>query len=103
MASRKGSPNRNKQFLLARLKEMYGDDFEPILKMAECAVEMTEIANKADPEHRFDGLRDCVGAWDKIANYVTPKLKATEITADISGEIDGKWTVEFVNASSESQ
>ncbi len=40
MASRLGSPNKNKQFLLKKLQDMYGKEFDPIMKMAEIAASM---------------------------------------------------------------
>ena len=48
MPSRLGSPNKNKKFLLNRLQDMYGQDFHPIMKMAENAVRLHDIASKND-------------------------------------------------------
>ena len=53
MPSRLGSPNRNKKFLLNRLQDMYGRDFHPIMKMAENAIRLHEIASRNDT---IDGL-----------------------------------------------
>ena len=53
MPSRLGSPNRNKKFLLNRLQDMYGQDFHPIMKMAENAIRLHEIASRNDT---IDGL-----------------------------------------------
>lgn len=79
MPSRAGSPNRNKAFLLNRLQDMYGDDFHPILRMAENAVTLHERARETlDP----DALKVSIDAWDKIAAYTEPKLKASEITLE---------------------
>ena len=79
MPSRAGSPNRNKAFLLDRLRDMYGDDFHPIMRMAENAVTLHEQArgtlDVAD-------LKSSIDAWDKIAQYTEPKLKASEIKLD---------------------
>ena len=76
MPSRAGSPNRNKAFLLDRLRDMYGDDFHPIMRMAENAVTLHEQArgtmDAAD-------LKASIDAWDKIAQYTEPKLKASEV------------------------
>ena len=44
MPSRAGSPNKNKAFLLNRLQDMYGDDFHPIMRMAENAALLHEQA-----------------------------------------------------------
>lgn len=82
MPSRAGSPNRNKAFLLNRLQDMYGDDFHPIMRMAENAVVLHEQAKSSmEP----GDLRLSIDAWDKIAQYTEPKLKATEI--DLTGDI----------------
>jgi hypothetical protein len=76
MPSRAGSPNRNKAFLLDRLRDMYGDDFHPIMRMAENAVTLHDQArgtmDAAD-------LKASIDAWDKIAQYTEPKLKASEV------------------------
>ena len=76
MPSRAGSPNRNKAFLMDRLKDMYGEDFHPIMRMAENAVTLHDQArgtmDTAD-------LKLSIDAWDRIAQYTEPKLKASEV------------------------
>ena len=76
MPSRAGSPNRNKAFLMDRLKDMFGDDFHPIMRMAENAVTLHDQArgtmDTAD-------LKLSIDAWDRIAQYTEPKLKASEV------------------------
>lgn len=84
MASREGSPNKNKAFLLKRLQDMYGDDFHPIMNMAKNAHEFQQMLDDKSGEPEFRG-RDLIEAnklWDGIAQYVEPKLKAVEITGD---------------------
>ena len=73
MPSRLGSPNRNKKFLLNRLQDMYGQDFHPIMKMAENAVRLHDIASRNDT---IDDLKRSIDAWDRIAKYTELKLKA---------------------------
>ena len=68
MPSRLGSPNRNKKLLLNRLQDMDGQDFHPIMKMAENAVRLHDIAT----------WNDTIDAWDRIAKYTEPKLKAVD-------------------------
>ena len=75
MPSRLGSPNKNKKFLLNRLQDMYGKDFHPIMKMAENAVRLHDIASKNDT---IDDLKCSIDAWDRIAKYTEPKLKAVD-------------------------
>ena len=82
MASRKGIPNKNKQFLLNRLQDMFGEDFDPVLRMAQTAVKMSEIAEMSKD---IEDYKDCVTAWDKIAKYTTPALKAVEVDLTSGG------------------
>lgn len=100
--SRKGTPNRNKQFLQNQLRILYGDDFDPILKAAENAVRMQAMADAAEKPPKdmdeadkilaksgeFDMRKDCVSAWEKVAKYVTPQLKAIELTNPDGGALE---------------
>jgi hypothetical protein len=54
---------------------MYGDDFHPIMRMAEQAVRLHEKAVDGET----NDIRASIDAWDKIAAYTEPKLKATEV------------------------
>jgi len=73
MASRLGSPNKNKRGLLARLQQDF-PNYHPI-------VEMARVANdpNADPQARF-------AANKEVAKYVTPQLKAVDLTGDLGLE-----------------
>jgi hypothetical protein len=73
MASRAGSPNKNKKFLLNRLKDMFGEDFDPIIRMSEQASELHDLARE---NRDVSSLKASIDAWDKIAVYVEPKLKS---------------------------
>ena len=75
MPSRLGSPNKNKRFLLNRLQDMYGKDFHPIMKMAENAMTLHELACKTNAMH---DLSRSIDAWDRTAKYTEPKLKAVD-------------------------
>lgn len=79
--SRLGSPNKNKKFLLARLQDMYGEQFHPIMKMAEAASKLDYIA---ETEGDVTALTAALNGWGKIAEYTEPKLKAVEVRADDS-------------------
>jgi len=87
---RTGSPNKNKTFLLDRLKAMYGDDFDPIINACENAIRMSDMA-KAGGEEEFMMRKECVNAWDKIAHYVTPKLKAVEVSGELQHKPHEDW------------
>jgi len=58
---------------------MYGEQFHPILKMAEAASKLDYIAEE---EGDVTALNAAVNAWSKVAEYTEPKLKAVEIRAD---------------------
>jgi hypothetical protein len=73
MASRAGSPNKNKAFLLNRLKDMFGKDFDPIIRMSEQAAELHKLARE---NHDVPSYKASIDAWDKVAVYVEPKLKS---------------------------
>lgn len=90
MPSRQGSPNKNKAFLLDRLKKMYGDDFDPIINACKNAIRMSEMANDGG-EEEFNMRKECVNAWDKIAHYVTPKLKAVEMSGELQHKPHEDW------------
>ena len=77
MPSRKGSPNRNKNFLMSRLQDMYGKDFHPIMKLAENAHKL-DAMSKDNPDTAT--IKASVTAWDLLAQYTEPKLKAVEIS-----------------------
>lgn len=94
MGDRTGSPNKNKEFLLKRLKDMYGDEFDPIINACENAVRMSDIAKESQStlsEDEFMQRKECVQAWDKIAQYVTPKLKAMEVSGEIQHKPHEAW------------
>lgn len=81
MASREGSPNKNKVFLLKRLQDMYGDDFHPIMNMAKNAAEFQLLVDsrQIDPDQIGAALVDANKLWEGIAQYVEPKLKAIDL------------------------
>lgn len=76
MASRKGCPNRNKKFLLDRLQDMYGDDFNPVLRMAEQASRLHEMSKCSED---LGLIKSSLDAWDRVARYVVPQIKAQDI------------------------
>lgn len=115
--SRKGTINKNKQFLLSRLQDMYGDDFHPIMRIAEnCHVvqkaaddivvpALPEKPDADDIKERQENVDRMITAlkganyeWSRLAEYTEPKLKAIEINleatlglSDLTGsELDRK-------------
>lgn len=103
MSSRKGIPNRNKRFLMNRLQDMYGDDFYPIMKMAANAARLQGLVdNMPDDETAslFTALKTSIDAWEKIAQYTDPKLKAVDLSGFDGEKLDTKWTVKLVRPKS---
>ena len=75
MPSRLGSRNKNKRFLLNRLQDTYVKEFHPIIKMAENAMILHRLASKTNT---MNDLSRSIDAWDRIAKYTEPKLKAVD-------------------------
>ena len=46
MSRTRGALGKNKAFLLNRLQSMYGKDFDPVMKMAEQAVTLDQLASE---------------------------------------------------------
>ena len=67
MGSRLGSPNKNKQLLMHRLRREF-PNYHPV-------VELARIAN--DLGNSVDVRKD---AHKEVAKYVTPQLKAVDVT-----------------------
>ena len=99
--SRKGTINKNKQFLLNRLQDMYGEDFHPIMRIAENCHEVQEAAEdivvpplpekpnaddikarQEDIDQRIAALKSANYEWSRLAEYTEPKLKAIEINLE---------------------
>ena len=79
----KGSPNKRRGVLLRRLKEEFGEDFDPLVKQCEVTIKLCEQAMK----HRQPAeLKMAADAADKLAQYFHPKLKAIE--ADLTNSDD---------------
>jgi hypothetical protein len=91
MARPRGAANKNKSFLLSRLQDMYGDEFHPIMNMAENAVKLQKAA---DQEPEPANFKAALEGWEKIAQYVEPKLKSVDVNADVNmSAVDmSQWT-----------
>ena len=76
---KKGTPNRPSQFLMHRLQEAYGKDFDPVVRAAEAAVELHAVAMET---RTVTDLTAAVAAWDRIAGYCTPRLKSISVETD---------------------
>lgn len=103
--SRLGKPNRNKQRLLKALQDEYGEDFNPVMAMAKNANRLQIIADEFYDEDKSlieesdleggtvkvtDKINTAIvaqNAWGKIAKFVTPELKAIELTGGDGGPL----------------
>ena len=75
MASRAGSPNRNKQSLLTRIQRDF-PNYHPI-------IEMVKVATDTDDAGEYvNTLAERFNANKEVAKYVTPQLKAIEHSGD---------------------
>jgi len=85
----KGSKNKPQralqQAIEARLKRIYGKEWDVILELADSAVSIQQIAKQTG---EVSDLRESVQALNTLAKYLVPTLKATEITTG-----DGSLTV----------
>ncbi len=72
MPSRTGSPNKLKATLLARLDAKF-PGWHPIIQMAEIANDDSQTIDL-----RFNAAKE-------VAKYVTPQLKAIELSTDEKG------------------
>jgi hypothetical protein len=111
----KGSSSKNKEFLMKRLQDMYGEDFDPIMMAAKNAYEMNQLSElELTPEQMeemdgkdllnftdavFNRKKECVTAFDKIAQYVQPKLKAIELSGEVEVNAHEAWLEALSNAS----
>ena len=87
MAGRpKGSKNKPQralqQAIEARLKRVYGKEWDVILELADSAVSIQRIAKQTG---EVADLRESVQALNTLAKYLVPTLKATEITTGDDG------------------
>ena len=77
---------RNEKFLLTRLKSMYGEDFDPIIQIAENAARlqaaiMGKLEN-GDDDVELSALIEANKEWERMAQFTHPKLKSVEHTAE---------------------
>ena len=124
MARPVGSLNKPKHALIALLQAKY-PGYNPVLELAAIANNDVECAICEGNGKVFDGVEildditvdkmavceECHGtgkqpismdmkfnANKEVAQYVTPKLKAVEITGDVDNPLLMDMVVEFVNA-----
>lgn len=77
MARPVGALDKNKKFLLARLKDMYGDQFEPVMRAAALAYELDKII-----EDKPELIPVAIDKWLKIAEFTNGKVSAITLSQD---------------------
>ena len=115
MARAAGIPNRNKQALISLLQAKY-PGYQPVLSLAAIANNDVECEICKGEGHTFtndikEECEVCFGtgnmpitldmrfnAHKEVAQYITPKLKAIEVTVDGDLDISSSIAVEFINA-----
>lgn len=63
------------QQLLEQLQDLYGESFNPIIRMSELAI---AAHNQAVASGDMGDLGQAITNWDKLSQYVQPKLRAVE-------------------------
>jgi hypothetical protein len=77
MARPVGALDKNKKFLLAKLKDMYGDQFDPVMRAAELVDKMhKELDN--NPEL----IPIVIDKWLKVAEFTNGKVSAITLSQD---------------------
>lgn len=57
---------------------MFGEDFSPVMKIAKNCHVLQDEAEQKSGEEMEKALVQANHEWGRMAEYVTPKLKATE-------------------------
>lgn len=89
-----GVPNKNKRGLKAQLKRQYGEEFDVVMMMAENCATLHGIAQ----ENKESGVEiasltatNANNALEKLAQYVEPKLKSVEVSAEVVSMTPEEW------------
>ncbi len=61
--------------LLASLQDLYGEAFNPVIRMSELAI---HAHNQAVASGDMADMASAIQNWDRVASYIQPKLKAVE-------------------------
>ena len=90
--------NRHSQFIFERLKEMLGEDFDPVVQIGKNAMSMQSDIDGGFCSDAFQARKDVNQEWERCAKFLVPTLKAQSI--DLGGSDGGptQITVEFVKS-----
>jgi predicted DNA-binding protein (MmcQ/YjbR family) len=79
MSGKKGMVHKNRQFLLNRLQDMYGEHFDPVIQMSENAVKIQALVDsvlddlEVTLKEKLEVLILAINAWEKPAQYTNAK------------------------------
>lgn len=74
----KGMGNKPLKRLLAdRINEKYGDEFNPVIEAIDASLKIKDIAESTGD---LADYKAAVESFDRVAKYIQPTLKATELT-----------------------
>lgn len=80
---RTSTGRRNKRRVKVLLQQLFGEDFNPVVKMAENAMALQKLAeDNPTPE----AIKDAASVWKDVSPYVEPKLSATQVDASVDLE-----------------
>ena len=79
-----GTESANRREMRALIRKKF-PEYQPVVRMAEHAHKLDELAEKHPEDH--EARLAAVSVHDKVANYLTPKLKAIEVTGAEGGAI----------------
>jgi len=97
MARPVGALDKNKKFLLNRLKDMYGDSFDPIMRASALAYRLDALiadrdkaaAELKDPLEKIEAEQATVGLilqtidkWLKVGEFTNGKVSAITLSQD---------------------
>ncbi len=72
-------PLSRKKIAMIRLLQERWPDYQPVMEMAEKAMRISQIADQRPSDSLAQ--MDAVNAHEKVAKYVTPQLKAMDLTS----------------------
>ncbi|MDB4351919.1 hypothetical protein OAA60_00635 [Porticoccaceae bacterium] len=69
-----------KEHFVTRMQTIYGENFDPLQKMAENAMRLQNLADNStdDANAQIDANKE----WERITQFTTPKLKSIEHKGD---------------------
>ena len=79
MARPIGALGPKRRRTIANLQDLLGKDFDPLLSMIRMA---DALEKKAMQTGESKDMVDCANTYDKVLQYIMPRLKAVDVTSD---------------------